>query len=144
MYKRQEQFSFFTGYFSEGDASEYSPKRYEIGWLPEGCLLLDQTELPDGGVLVYVDGDGNILQFSYTYNIGESVLYVGEDGFTYHETTVSGYSADLYLSDDPSQSNALVWVGADGHVLFLITAHGDEETLIRMAESVFETEKIME
>ena len=137
----KEQFSFFTGYFSDGNASGYSPKGYDIGWLPDGYALLDQTELPDGGVSIYVDGDGKILQFSYSYSTDESSFHIGEDGFIYRQIIVSGHSADLYLSSDPSLSNGLIWVGADGYVLFQITAHVDEELLIRIAESIYEIEK---
>lgn len=137
----KEKFSFFTSYFFAGDSSNNPHKAYTVGWLPEEYTILDQTDLPDGGTAIYVDTNGQILQFSYSYDTNESSFHIGEESFTYHQVTVSKYRADLYLAEDPSHSNGLVWVGENGTVLFQLTAFCDEETLLQIAESVCEIQK---
>jgi hypothetical protein len=48
---------------------------------------------------------------------------------------VNGNKADLYLSENPYESNVIVWEGSNG-VLFSLGGILDKEQLISMAEKI--------
>lgn len=132
----KEQQGNFIRLFSAGTEEELEIREYELGYLPEGCTFLDSFEQPDGKTTLYVDANGNFLKFIYTYDTGSSELNIGLGEHIHVNAVVSGEPADLYLSVDPEKTSVILWSSDDGSVLFYISALGDRDFLLKLAENV--------
>lgn len=123
----------------ENTAAETLP-RYEITALPEGYDMTEITELSTMCVVSYENGDSQII-FSYEWltDDGHLQIFFREQGYTYRETEVGGHAAELYLTNDPADSNVLIWIDEERDILFEINALADADTLIALAESVKST-----
>ena len=61
----REQYDNFYVYFFEGGATVSDPVRYELGWLPDGCVYVTTIESENGEILIYTDEHDTLIRFSY-------------------------------------------------------------------------------
>ena len=111
------------------------PADYRITWLPNGYTetYVDDTE--DTVFIAYANETGQMLAFSYIHNPDETVWQVNTSQSIVKQTNVNGNPADLYITTEVENTNALIWTDQNNSA-FYISGYLDEETLIKVAESV--------
>ena len=134
----REQYDNIYEYFFEGEAAVTDPAKYELGWVPENCVFVTSYETAGGEVYIYTDERDTLVQFSYTSDPDNENLYITHNGTEEIEVTVNGHPAEIFISPSEENTDGIVWTDSDTNSLFFISGHFDQETFIRMAESVKE------
>lgn len=122
-------------YFFAGEPALSTPVKYELGWLPEGLTPVTTLDIDNGECFIYTDEQQLITQFSYVPN-GDSRNW-SIDGVDYiqKKINVNGNPADLYIAPTDDQTSSIIWAN-EKNDFFTLSAPFDEDTLIKMAESV--------
>lgn len=109
---------------------------FELSWIPYGYKLSETNENSAGRTLVYKSNFKTDITFTYmnTFNIGAD--YIFTDPAIVKNVTVNGLSAEIYIFPASKKPNAIICSTQDKNIQFLITADADEETLIKLAESI--------
>lgn len=130
-------------YYFEGNADTSFERSYELGWLPEGYSFLQRSERNGSTTVIYTNESGNIIALTYKTptDSGDSDFFLMGESETIKSVKICDVSAQLYLTNVPDDSNAIVWADTNSTRLFIITAIEDERTLIKMAENVKEIKK---
>lgn len=136
----REQYDNIYEYFFEGGAAVTDPTKYELGWVPENCIFVTSYETAGGEVYIYTDECDTLIQFSYTSDPDNENLYITHNGTEEIEATINGHPAEIFISPSEENTDGIVWTDPDTNTLFFISGHFDQETFIRMAESVREKE----
>lgn len=114
------------------DISEYTLE----GIIPEEYQLVDRDVDEDLINEAYVNEKGELLIFTAMSSTREYEYYlVFDENMESKPVYIKGIMADLYLSDKPDESNAIVWQNANG-ILLSIKGFLDENQLIEMAEKI--------
>ena len=132
----REQYENFHVYFFEGAATA-DPVKYELGWLPDGCVYVTTIENENGEILIYTDEHDTLIRFSYDQPTDSSILFVNGAGNEAIPVTINGCPGEISISPGESETDHITWID-DKNTLFFISGHFDQETFIRMAESVKE------
>lgn len=109
-------------------------EEYTLGWIPEGYVLVERNGIPGTAVEYYRDEEERYIRFSYM-NSGSAGIETREQEKV--RTWVHGKPADLFRAEPRENLNELVWEEED--VLFVISAHLEEQELVKMAENVIST-----
>ena len=125
-----------------GDSLEGTLPVYELTGLPDGYVE-DTEESVRWDTMVDIlyrretDWDNDVIIFSYLYmQQGTATAYVLDEDDTVEEVTVNGLEGKLYLPEDPENWSAVEWIDPETNLHFSISACGDAETLLALAESV--------
>lgn len=134
-----EQIGHFSHYFYAGETNPEPEerKRYELGSVPDGYMLIDSLPGENSESLIYVNGSAQILQFCYYYDATDGP-FIGGVNYTQNTVSIGDHTADIYLSLDPNSGSAIVWTDAESGVLFYISASVSEEDLMKLAAGVTE------
>ena len=105
-------------------------------WIPDGYYELNRSISDDKVSIIYENGEGYLLSFTYTRN-RESVSVYSENQETDVQTVVVGNTlADLYLDQREGNTNTLIWNDEEKGVIFVISAHCSGEELVDIAENI--------
>ena len=105
-------------------------------WIPDGYYELKRSVSDDKVSIIYENGEGYLLSFTYTRN-RESVNVYSENQETDVQTAVVGNTpADLYLDQREGNTNTLIWNDEEKGVIFVISAHCSGEELVEIAENI--------
>lgn len=122
-------------FFGEPDL-EAVPK-YDITELPSGYVAPGkEQELIDGWAITYENDSGDTIYFEYVQVESGSALMIGTEDIELLEVEIDGHNGHIYLSEDFSESNAIVWYDEQKEIQFMIDGIVDYEGLMRMANSV--------
>ena len=136
----REQIENYYEYFFEGEVFVNDLKEYELGWLPENLELIYSGDTAGGKVYIYNDESNALIQFSYISDPNSQKMYVDN---AYNEkvaVTINGNTGEISITTGEDETDTIIWINADTNTLFSISGHFDQETFIRMAESVKEIE----
>lgn len=111
---------------------EYQITKLPNGYRKDGDLL----ELPNDTEIKYRSESGETIRFAYTRMYQGGLLSVCTENMVVSDITVNGCPGQLYVSDDPEQSNALIWNDEENGLQFIIDGFASEADLMQMAESV--------
>ena len=111
---------------------EYRIAKLPAGYSEDGSLL----ELPNDSEIRYKSETGEIIRFEYMRMHQGSQLMVSTENMVVSDVMVDGCPGQVYISTDPEQSNAIVWIDEDAGLQFLIDGFTEEAILLQMAESV--------
>ena len=134
----REQIENYYEYFFEGEVLVNDLKEYELGWLPENLELIYSGDTAGGKVYIYNDESNALIQFSYISDPNSQKMYVDN---AYNEkvaVTINGNPGEISITPGEDETDTIIWINADTNTLFSISGHFDQETFIRMAESVIE------
>ena len=131
---RQVYESFYSYYF-ETDVETESNYRYQIDPLPEGYIEMSYSE-NNGIYLVAYSNEKSIIYLSYTEGPDPSKIFVEKEGHFVEEILVNGKIADLYISEDESMPNVILWCDQEKGCLFYISGQLNGVELKKLAESV--------
>lgn len=125
-------------FFGEPDLPDLEAvPKYDIAELPSGYVMpSEEQELVDGRAITYENDNGDTIYFEYVRVESGSALMIRTEDVELLEVEVNGYSGYIYLSEDLSESNAIVWYDEQKKIQFMIDGVVDQESLIRMANSV--------
>ena len=132
----KQQYENFYEYFFEGEATTTENSSYYPGWLPEDCVFVTSYETAGGEVYIYTNPQDMLIQFSYISKPESEKIYM--DGIDAEKKIVSinGGYGELYIFHNEEVTNNIVWTDESQMVLFSLSANYDEDTLIRIAESI--------
>lgn len=136
----REMYESWFIYRRGGERGPVSEDRvYCPAWVPEGY---EETAAPQAGTFVriqYENGDGELLTVAYLKGARSAALEVEWEGAQVQPVAMKNANGDLYwnLEEGPS---ILVWTDEERDAVFWITAPLGREELIRVAESIRESE----
>ncbi len=110
---------------------------YGMGWVPDGFTLDEHYEISNTVRYLTEDRDMILLQWMSPSQGGIAIDKWSEEE---HQILLHGRPADVYLNSQPLQECSIVWVSEDGNTLFILTVNCDEETAIRVAESIYKVQ----
>ena len=127
----------WTSYQLPGQASIMTKGAiYEITALGDEFVLVESHRDSSGQFDIYKTSDGQSLHFSTVTHADASNMVVITEGTTAEQVSINGNVGDLYLSDEDSERNALVWCDRETGVMFWLACCLDREEMIALAESV--------
>ena len=138
----KEQFGQFTHYYHSGETTPEPIERtqYELGWLPEGYVLLDSVPGENSEALVYINESNQFIQFQYFFAASDGP-FIGGKEYTHKTILLGSYTADLYLPLNANSGSVIVWTDPESKMLFYISAFATEEDLVQMATGISENKK---
>ena len=136
----REQYENFYVYFFEGETAVADPVKYELGWLPDGCVYVTTIENESGEIFIYTDERDTLIRFSYDRAADSSMLSVDVAGNETIPVKINGCPGEISISPSEDETDQIIWIDNETNTLFLISGHFDQEIFIRMAESVKEKE----
>lgn len=133
-------FQEFFQYSSKG-THELIEYEYYLETIPDDYRELNVIARKDGETHLYADSSGNILQFTYAYGARTDSVFVKTEHYTQSSGLVNGFAADIYLTTQENETNAIVWRDPDTDTLLCIHTKAEQDTLIALAETVSKREK---
>jgi hypothetical protein len=135
----KERYQNYVVYRFTGESDNQTEvMNYELGWLPEGFEISEQSITEAGSFYIYQNDQGQMISFICSQGTDATALFLISDDTTAEKVSVGELSADFYRASDGEISNALVWLSETGDTVFCITAPLPEQTLIQIAESIQE------
>lgn len=122
-----------------GTPSEAELPDYEINALPDGYEETISEQDGETAIKFYCCGEGEIIFTYYKLQFGWTHTIVPEDpesACISKDVLVDGKAGALYLYEDPSCANELLWIDEDANVVLHLTAFLEEDMLLEIAESV--------
>lgn len=132
----KQQYENFYEYFFEGETEPSDGAKYQPGWMPADCRFVTSYETNGGMVFIYTDAEDVLVQFSYTSDPNSESVYFDGVNYTQITTSVNGLPAEIYISQIKENTNSVIWKDESGIILFTVSGKFDQETLIRIAESI--------
>ena len=125
--------------FWNAERPETSMPTYRMTWIPDGYVtwLEKESELDYSMVCHRTEDDPDCIWFSYNYvGAGDRQYYsYPPDSYTYTTTTVNNLPADHYYLTEHNDS-ILIWFNQDESLIFSLRYDCDDETAMRIAESI--------
>lgn len=139
---REQYESFITYYFEDGTSPCDGPTEYYISGLTDDYAEVSVTYDAELGNFmgIYTDPNENIFFFAYSTIPENANFNVKEDGYIVKQITVCKNPADIYIAEDNTQSNCIIWCDEQNNVVFYINAMLSEYDLLLLAESVLPKE----
>lgn len=131
----RQKYEYFYEYFYDGVSEKSNFLEYKLDLIPEGYDLMTVLEISGGKVYIYSNESGNLLQFGYSADTNMT-LYVEGAEYTQFDVFVNGMSGIVYIKENLSEANGIVWTDERQNVIFSISAFLDKDELILMAENV--------
>lgn len=132
----KQAYESFYSYYFETDVEKESNYRYQIDPLPEGYTELSSSLDEEISTYIYLSAQNELLVFTYSTDPDESIFNLKRDKYIVEEVSVAGNQADLYLTEDTSLANGIIWRDEESGVVFFISGRADGEELIKLAKSV--------
>lgn len=108
---------------------------YEISELPESFKETDRYEDSASVSVFYEDGQGGVVCFDYVFiQNGVGQIITGSENIV--EVTVDGSLGYLVVPTDNKDTTTITWIDQDANISFFIDTTLDEETAMKLAESV--------
>lgn len=116
---------------ASGELTEYA-----LGWVPDGYVLLDSFETDSGEMSIYVNEQGNIMQFSFLFGGDSQSLFAGYGEYERKGIDIGGIHADLLVAANKQDTDAIIWYCEERDVIFMISGCLLEDEFIKMVESL--------
>lgn len=109
----------------------------ELGYLPSGFEKISEDDSNEGiREIIYQDSMDRMIIFNYQ-QIGDNVRFgVDNEHTDYEDVEISGQEAHLLRASSCERPNYLVWISADGNIMYMLISTVDPTELIAIAESV--------
>lgn len=131
----KQAYESFYSYYFETDVETDSNYRYQIDPVPDGYIEMSYAENNGYHVIVYSDNETAIV-LAYADRSAYHMLYVKREGYRVEEAMVNGNIADLYISEDVSLANGIVWCDTESGYMVYISGQLEINELKNFAERV--------
>lgn len=128
--------SFYVYVFDDKADTNVTLAEYRLNWIPDGYGLDSEQQTPAGKVSIYSNSIRETICFAYVHQSTDVAFLAEGVDYIQHHPDINGVNADVYLSTEPNQSSAIVWIDDDADTLLYITGYVSEDELIRMAQNV--------
>ena len=123
-----------------GNASGVLP-RYEITWMPEGFVLVDEYTIDEDEIrfTYYIDESGSediSFQYSWMFDGTSTFIYNPNGVPSSEKCEINGLKGDFYSAGDDSRMNTLTWIDEDRGIVFSIDSTLPKSDIIHIAESI--------
>lgn len=130
-------------YYFTGETKDEELPDYTITELPEGYTYTEETEEDGLRCVWYENAEGQRIRLEYAPMDDGSAFWISTKNMLVHDIAVNGCPGQLFLSLDPEEGSAILWMDEKAYLQFFINAFTDESGLLNMADSVslYKTEK---
>ena len=129
-------------YFFEGNAEERSIKTYLLSYIPDGFEVFESTQNDTIASICYFSEDmSDMIVFTYGYvEDGDWISVQSSVGESLQEEDVfiHGLPGQYYHDRTDADGNTLLWFDAENNIVFQIDSTLDRETILKMAESIYQ------
>lgn len=132
----KQQYEHFYEYFFEGEIESTESNSYQPGWLPDGCEFVTTIETDGGEIQIYTDEQDTLIRFSYTSGAAEEKVSVDGVDYIKEMVQIHGFTGEIYMSPNESETNSIFWTNESGTVLFTVSGNFDKDSLIKIAENI--------
>lgn len=132
----REQYESFYEYFFEGQPEDEEPTAYYPKWMPDGYEYETTFEIDGGEVLIFLNPEGAIAQFTYSTSPDNMVFLIEEVDCEHRIVSVNGMNGDMYVPYDDTLAREVVWVSNDSNTIFCVSALIAEDDLLKIAENI--------
>ena len=135
----KEIFETHAAYWFIGEMPDVLPE-YELTAVPEQYqCILDET-IHNARAMVYVNPEDELDGFTFDYGFVQEELplivdYAGIE-VTIQDVTINGCPGKLYISAEPDECHALVWIDEARQVILSMTSYLEPEVMLHIAKSV--------
>lgn len=123
-------------YYFTGETKKATLPKYTITALPEGFFYCNETGDDISRTVRYANADGDFITFRYAYMETGSAFVISTVNMAVHDVTVGTFDGQVFISSDPKEGSAIVWIDQGKNYHFFISAFADESVLLHMAESI--------
>lgn len=135
----KETFGVFTTYWFTSETDVLLPE-YELTWAPEGYEIVFEETYDQIYGSVYQRGNNVMDSFTFDCYIATDDMQLTIQSmygsFESKTVDINGQYGEFYLSNNPADTNTLVWFGEENDVVFIITSYLDQQDILHIAESV--------
>lgn len=130
-------------YYFSGETTGKELPYYTIAELPEGYVYTEEKNDDGCRRIRYENANGQRISLEYAPMVDGSAFWISTENMLVRDITVNGCPGQVFLSSDPKQGSAILWIDESTKIQFFIDAFADESVLLHMAESVYlvKTEK---
>ena len=132
----KQAYESFYSYYFETDVDTESNYRYRIDPLPEGYTEVSYTENNGVFMYIYVDAQNEMICFVYSKSPHSAVFDIKKEEYVVDTITVNEKTADLYITQDSTLANGIIWSDEESGFIFYISGKLDGEKIKNLAESV--------
>ena len=134
---------FSISYIFNGEAGNKEIPYYVLTELPEGYAYAEEDNQTTSRRIRYTNEAGQRITFEYAYMEAGSGFLVDTHNMTVRDVVVNGCIGQLFLSSDPNQGSAILWMDEASNIQFFVDAFATEQELLHMVEhiSLYKTEK---
>lgn len=113
---------------------------YQIADLPTGYERIGYPiEEANSVEIIYKNETGDTIYFEYMRIEDGSAMIIDTTDMELFEVTINGHQSQLYISNNPQQSNCITWYDDNLGIQFSIDGFFDEQELQKMAASVIQS-----
>ena len=113
--------------------------RYEITWMPEGFVLVDEQTIDSDELrfFYYIYGDDDFsFQYSQMFEGTATALYNPNGVPDAEVCDINGMKGYFYPADDFSSMNTLIWMDEARNVVLTINSTLEKSVILHIADSV--------
>lgn len=121
--------------------SEGALPRYEFTVLPEGFTELQRTEAYDLTSVIYGNGNGELISFTYTVMTQGGATEIVPNGDDVYKVMVSKNQGTLFIPKDSESMKTLIWIDEKDGIHYTLVADLSESDMIELAESLRKEKK---
>jgi hypothetical protein len=126
-------FDSFTRFEYVGDPSSAETTEWKLGYVPEGYTKTKSLFETGATETDYQSEDGTELRFA-AYPLGSGTVGVDNENSDYRAVTENGVVYHIFESYNGDFPSVILW--ADNEYDFMLRSSLDDETLLKMAQSV--------
>lgn len=132
----KEVYETFTTYWFAPETQNNLPT-FELTEIPEGFICIYDETLSNSRSMLYQNekNQSDIFSIRYALLQADAPLTVSypDTYFIFSKIEVNGYAGELYISKNPDESHALIWVDESNGVVFTITSLGEPNDMLHIA-----------
>lgn len=117
-----------------GESQTGHEAAYELTSIPDGYTLAMENVSDSGKACAFTNQAGQILQFTYIVGGKYTDLYLITSSCQFSNVQWGNITVDVYIANDQSKSNSIVW--EEGDVLFCISAFLEQDELVELIDHV--------
>ena len=121
--------------------SEGALPRYEFTVLPEGFTELQRTEAYDLTSVIYGNGNGELISFTYTVMTQGGATEIVPNGDDVYKVRVNKNQGTLFIPKDSESMKTLIWIDEKDGIHYTLVADLSESDMIELAESLRKEKK---
>lgn len=123
-------------YRYSGEAVQTELPQYQITELPKDYAEMDRLVYPEYISVTYCNANGDTLYLDYAYIQEGTVSSFETNNIDVFDIYVNECPGQLFLSQDPNQSNAITWIDVTKNIQFTLNGFFNESELLNMAVNI--------